>query len=343
MMCECDCQKRGQKEEKSARCSDNGDFECGICNCNDDRFGRTCECGKDFSSGSVDTTDESACKRDNTSAVCSGRGQCVCGMCDCSSSKPSQGNYQGTYCECDDFSCDLRDGKMCSGNGQCTCGGICKCYVGFSGKACECAENERNCLNPETKKVCSGRGKCKCGECSCDTNEKELLGRYMGQYCELCPSCHSCALFKNCVECMSSKSEMSTQKECDSSCSFRDETVDEVKKIEPQPCKMTNEKDCKIEFVYGYNETTGEVYVQVQRKDCPADANVMAIVMGVVGGIVAIGICILLIWKMLMTIHDKREFAKFEESRKLAKWGPGENPLYAPATSHFENPTYKGD
>ena len=48
--------------------------------------------------------------------------------------------------------------------------------------------------------------------------------------------------------------------------------------------------------------------------------NVLAIVLGVIGGIIAIGLALLLIWKLLVTIHDRREFAKFEKDRQNAKW-----------------------
>lgn len=41
---------------------------------------------------------------------------------------------------------------------------------------------------------------------------------------------------------------------------------------------------------------------------------------GVVAGIVFIGLALLLIWKMLMIIHDRREFAKFEKEKLNAKW-----------------------
>lgn len=46
----------------------------------------------------------------------------------------------------------------------------------------------------------------------------------------------------------------------------------------------------------------------------------LAIVGGVVGGIVAVGLALLLIWKLFTFIHDRREFAKFEKERQNAKW-----------------------
>jgi integrin beta 1 len=44
------------------------------------------------------------------------------------------------------------------------------------------------------------------------------------------------------------------------------------------------------------------------------------IVLGVIGAIVLIGLALLLLWKLLTTIHDRREFAKFENERMMAKW-----------------------
>ncbi len=42
--------------------------------------------------------------------------------------------------------------------------------------------------------------------------------------------------------------------------------------------------------------------------------------MSVAGAILFLGLAALLIWKLLVTIHDRREFAKFEEERARAKW-----------------------
>lgn len=48
--------------------------------------------------------------------------------------------------------------------------------------------------------------------------------------------------------------------------------------------------------------------------------DVIGIVLGVIGAIVLIGLALLLLWKLLTTIHDRREFAKFEKERMMAKW-----------------------
>lgn len=54
--------------------------------------------------------------------------------------------------------------------------------------------------------------------------------------------------------------------------------------------------------------------------ECPTGPDIIPIVAGVVAGIVLIGLALLLIWKLLMIIHDRREFAKFEKEKMNAKW-----------------------
>lgn len=54
--------------------------------------------------------------------------------------------------------------------------------------------------------------------------------------------------------------------------------------------------------------------------DCPEPVNILAIILGVIGGIIAVGLALLLIWKLLTTIHDRRELAKFEKERQMARW-----------------------
>jgi len=53
---------------------------------------------------------------------------------------------------------------------------------------------------------------------------------------------------------------------------------------------------------------------------CTKPVNVLAVILGVIGGIILIGLALLLIWKLLVTIHDRREFARFEKERANARW-----------------------
>ncbi|KAF2356108.1 Integrin beta subunit VWA domain [Trinorchestia longiramus] len=107
-------------------------------------------------------------------------------------------------------------------------------------------------------------------------------------------------------------------------------------------CSFFDENDCRFTFVYGYGENK-EPLVRVQQTlECPPKVDILAIVLGVIGAIVAVGVALLLMWKVLTTIHDRREYAQFEKERMMAKWDTGENPIYKQATSTFKNPMYGG-
>lgn len=54
--------------------------------------------------------------------------------------------------------------------------------------------------------------------------------------------------------------------------------------------------------------------------DCPKGHDILVVLLSVAGAILFLGLAALLIWKLLVTIHDRREFAKFEEERARAKW-----------------------
>lgn len=54
--------------------------------------------------------------------------------------------------------------------------------------------------------------------------------------------------------------------------------------------------------------------------DCPKGPDVLVVLLSVMGAILLVGLAILLVWKLLITIHDRREFARFEEEKARAKW-----------------------
>jgi len=130
------------------------------------------------------------------------------------------------------------------------------------------------------------------------------------------------------------------------SCEFKVKAVEKAEEYiinDERLCSFIDDDDCRATFVYGYNYTNGVLQVWVQNtKECPVVVDIMGIVLGVIGAIVAIGLALILMWKVFTTIHDRREFARFEKERMLAKWDTGENPIYKQATSTFKNPTYAG-
>uniref|UniRef100_A0A673AWR8 Integrin beta n=1 Tax=Sphaeramia orbicularis TaxID=375764 RepID=A0A673AWR8_9TELE len=337
-ICDCECSAEG--ELNSQRCHEgNGTFECGACKCNAGRIGRLCECSKD----EVRTEDLDAnCRKDNGTDICSNNGDCVCGTCECKKRENPKEVYSGTYCECDNFNCDRSNNKLCGGHGVCECR-KCICDANYTGSACDCSLDHSTCL-AKNGQICNGRGTCECGICKCTD------AKFQGPTCELCPTCPGvCAEHKDCVQCRAF--DAGEKKEtCERDCSyFQLITVKDSSKL-PQPtdqifplthCKERDANDCWFYFTYAIRNSTKEVYV-VEKLECPPGPDIIPIVAGVVAGIVLIGLALLLIWKLLMIIHDRREFAKFEKEKMNAKWDTGENPIYKSAVTTVVNPKYEG-
>lgn len=53
---------------------------------------------------------------------------------------------------------------------------------------------------------------------------------------------------------------------------------------------------------------------------CPESPKIPIIILGVSISIVCIGLILLVVWKVLVSVHDRKEVAKFEAERSKAKW-----------------------
>eukprot|EP00096_Caligus_rogercresseyi_P012190 TRINITY_DN5033_c0_g1_i1.p1 TRINITY_DN5033_c0_g1~~TRINITY_DN5033_c0_g1_i1.p1 ORF type:complete len:836 (+),score=305.25 TRINITY_DN5033_c0_g1_i1:51-2558(+) len=359
MMCQCNCEKPGNPGyiENAKQCNYHGTLKCGRCECPENLYyGHHCECHRDNATYHGDLL--AGCRPDNTTSIlCNNRGDCICGKCECHTRDNENEKVFGDFCECDNFSCDRHDNLLCSGpdHGECYCGNcICAREWNVTGyTACECSASKESCITPYGEfidKECSGHGSCSCGKCKCEENES---GQYSGTYCEVCPLCpDKCDELKPCVQCQIFGSGPLLDKEdengvelCDK-CPFSALPVERAEDFaveENELCHFTDDDDCRGSFVYGYHNSTGMLHVWVQKtKECPIVVDVMGIILGVIGAIVAIGLALILMWKVFTSIHDRREFARFEKERLMAKWDTGENPIFKQATSTFKNPTYAG-
>ncbi|CAG9784618.1 unnamed protein product [Diatraea saccharalis] len=140
--CQCECETNAGITN-SPLCSNSGTHRCGICECNEDRYGNVCQCNGTITS----KTELDKCKQhNNDTSFCSGKGTCVCGKCICDS------GFSGNYCEFDDNSCERREDKLCSGHGRCTLG-MCHCSSEWIGDDCSCTVNTIKCYPPFSKEV----------------------------------------------------------------------------------------------------------------------------------------------------------------------------------------------
>uniref|UniRef100_A0A673XEA4 Integrin beta n=1 Tax=Salmo trutta TaxID=8032 RepID=A0A673XEA4_SALTR len=264
-----------------------------------------------------------------------GNGTYECGVCQCHPGR------LGDRCECadgdyrpsDQGNCSPKpEDPICGGRGNCVCG-QCSCHTsGFGkvwGKYCEC--DDFNCLRFKGE-ICSGHGKCDCGFCKCGSD-------WMGENCncttrtDTCMSSMGllCSGRGQCVcgacECTQPGAYGATCERCPT---CPDSPIADTNIIHPNPHLSPSLFPALSCFLLSLS-------------DCPKGPDILVVLMAVAGAILFLGLAGLLIWKLLVTVHDRREFAKFEEERAKAKWDTANNPLYKGATTTFTNVTYRGN
>ncbi|XP_058587080.1 integrin beta-5 isoform X2 [Neofelis nebulosa] len=328
--CRCGCSTG--LEPDSARCSGNGTYVCGLCDCNPSYLGTRCECQE----GESQSGYQNLCREAEGKPLCSGRGECSCNQCSCFESE--FGKIYGTFCQCDNFSCARNRGVLCSGHGECHCG-ECKCHAGYIGDNCNCSTDISTCLAKDGQ-ICSDRGHCVCGQCQCTEP-----GAF-GETCEKCPTCpDACSTKRDCVECLLLHvGDPADNQTCQNLC--KDEVITWVDTIvkddqEAALCFYKTAKDCVMMFAYT-ELPSGRANLTVLREpECGTAPNATTILLAVVGSILLIGIALLAIWKLLVTIHDRREFAKFQSERSRARYEMASNPLYRkPISTHTVDFTF---
>lgn len=70
----------------------------------------------------------------------------------------------------------------------------------------------------------------------------------------------------------------------------------------------------------GASQCKAHVFLSCPVSGCPEPPNIPMIILGVSLSIVSIGVILLAAWKMLVSVHDRKEVAKFEAERSKAKW-----------------------
>uniref|UniRef100_A0A8D2M9M3 Integrin beta n=1 Tax=Zonotrichia albicollis TaxID=44394 RepID=A0A8D2M9M3_ZONAL len=259
--------------------------------------------------------------------LCSGRGECSCNQCQCYESE--FGNIYGPFCECDDFSCARYKGVLCSGHGECHCG-ECKCHAGFIGDNCNCSTETDSCVSSDGQ-MCSGRGACVCGRCQCTEP-----GAF-GETCEKCPTCPGvCSTKRDCIECkLFNSGRLADNQTCQKHC--KDEIITTVDVLDDPNAILCAYpvNNCVMKFTYMELPSGKSNLTVLKEPACSSAPSAVTIVLAVIGSVVLIGIILLALWKLLVTIHDRREFDRFQSERSRARYEMASNPLYRkPISTH---------
>uniref|UniRef100_A0A452TZ21 Integrin beta n=1 Tax=Ursus maritimus TaxID=29073 RepID=A0A452TZ21_URSMA len=318
-LCDCNC---SDTQPQAPHCSDGqGLLQCGVCSCAPGRLGRLCECSEaELSSPDL----ESGCRAPNgTGPLCSGKGRCHCGRCSCS------GQSSGPLCDCDDAGCERHEGILCGGFGRCQCG-VCQCYANRTGRACECSMDTDSCISPDGK-FCSGQGHCKCNRCQCRDG-------HFGALCEQCPGCQtSCERHRDCAEC-GAFGTGPLALNCSTACASVNVTLTLAPILDDGWCKERT-LDNQLFFFLVEEGAKDKVVLRVRPRE-RAD-HTQAIVLGCVGGIVAVGLGLVLAYRLSVEIYDRREYRRFEKERQQLNWKQDSNPLYRSAVTTTVNPRFQ--
>ncbi|XP_056286381.1 integrin beta-5 [Pseudoliparis swirei] len=324
--CDCGCSREAQSN--SSICSSTGTYDCGTCHCEPGYLGARCECQE----GGASSSYRSACREAEGKRLCSGRGECSCNQCLCYESE--FGKIYGGYCECDDFSCARHKGVLCSGHGECHCG-ECKCHAGYVGDDCNCPTETAACVGADGQ-MCGGRGRCVCGRCRCTEP-----GAF-GDTCEKCPTCpDACGTKRECIECrLFNSGRLQDNQTCQRLCKDEILTVETLDSEDPGSvlCLYKTDDDCVMKFTYSEHASGRSVLTALEEPECGGGGpEAPVVLLAVVGSILMVGVVLLAVWKLAITVHDRREFARFQSARSRARYEMASNPLYKQpnASTHF--------
>ncbi|XP_076870725.1 integrin beta-7 isoform X2 [Brachyhypopomus gauderio] len=316
-LCDCQC---GAAEEDSQYCKERGTLSCGVCSCNEGYQGQRCECESNITKTNSDIL--TSCRQSNSLQVCSGHGNCECGQCVCSR------QFYGNFCECDDSSCERNDNKICNGQGSCKCG-TCVCNANYNGSACQCPVSTDMC-HRKGDVFCNGLGDCECNRCVCRKG-------FSGEDCS--NIIDPCEPYRSCVE-REVKNRISGQGSLNT-CSA-DKHVHTVKHVWLEGCDQLK---CIFKDGISYEVTLKDAEgVLIKYVECAHTIDKTKVIIGTsVTSIIVIGIVIIIVYRILLEIYDRREYQHFVKAQQEANWNTTPNPLFKGATTTTLNPLHIQD
>lgn len=95
-------------------------------------------------------------------------------------------------------------------------------------------------------------------------------------------------------------------------------------------------------FFFLVENVAGGVILRVRPQETEGADHTRAIILGCIGGIVAVGLGLVLAYRLSVEIYDRREYSRFEKERQQLNWKQDSNPLYKSAVTTTVNPRFQG-
>ena len=131
-----------------------------------------------------------------------------------------------------------------------------------------------------------------------------------------------CEKNRDCVQCKAfGTGKRKLAKDCDECDS--DLVMERVSKIsideKNKKCQFIDLED-NCTFVFSYSISNDKIIRFQEAKECVKSFPTWAIILIIVSGVLFAGFSILIVWKILDTMQQKRECARFNEEKKKAAW-----------------------
>ncbi|XP_075243255.1 integrin beta-5-like isoform X2 [Convolutriloba macropyga] len=325
--CQCDnwsCRKAsdnglvcgGPERGRCTGCDDNG----ASCECEPEYTGKACDC----------PVSTATCVSEVSGLICNGQGECVCGECRCFPNS----TYRGEKCEqcfnCPDIHCEPNK----------------ECVICAYEHRDEIVDDEERGSNTNNTSGYPQEG---------ETEEKEGRKRVnltdiVDRYCHL--ECRNVLVYM-----VEEESEGEGREQCivedeNEDCSYlfyyfprspdyEDSVVNGSMSTTPTTTTTSSaEQDLNATDI-GYPVRVA--VIEIRKKYCEDALLLILIILAIIIGILLIGMSVLIVWKIVVTIQDRREFAEFQSALKQADVKRNENPMFIKPTQTVSNPAHEQD
>uniref|UniRef100_A0A8C3WAM3 Integrin beta n=1 Tax=Catagonus wagneri TaxID=51154 RepID=A0A8C3WAM3_9CETA len=170
--------------------------------------------------------------------------------------------------------------------------------------------------------------------CDCHCNDTQL----QAPHCSDGQGHLQCGVCRDCAECEAfGTGPLATN--CSMACAHANVTLALAPILDDSWCKERTQ-DNQLFFFLIEGEAGGRVMLRVRPPEKGADRT-QIIVLGCVGGIVAVGLGLVLAYRLSVEIYDRREYSRFEKERQQLNWKQDNNPLYKSAITTTVNPRFR--